>query len=174
MRRLSTSFLDLFLLLLMSVVVMVKPESEDAPENLTHFIVNATWEDIHNDVDLWGKRCGVPETECGFTRREVSNLRLHGDWTTSTAHMQAEPKFALETLTVDSIIPGEYGFVVQGYGLRGPTTVKVTIASVKPYRLLIDKEVVVNAGEWVTVGRVTIDDEGKVLEVDEDLEVSFD
>jgi len=173
-RRLSTSFLDLFLLLLMSVVVMVKPVSEDAPENLTHFIVNATWEDIDNDVDLWGRRCGVADTECGFNRREVSNLRLHGDWTQSTSDMQADPKFALETMTVDSIISGEYGFVAQGYGLLGPTTVKVTVASVKPYRLLIDKEVVVNPGEWVTIGRITIDQEGEVLEIDEDLEVDID
>jgi len=174
MRRLSTSFLDLFLLLLMSVVVMVKPVTEDAPEELTHFIVTATWEDVDNDVDIWGKRCGVADTECGFTRREVSNLRLHGDWTGSTYGMHGElSKFAFETMTIDAIIAGEYGFSLEGYSLRDSTTVKITVASVKPYRLLIDKEVVVEHGQWTSIGRVSIDGEGKVLMVDESLEVNI-
>jgi len=173
MRRLSTSFLDLFLLLLMSVVVMVKPVSDEAPENLTHFIVTATWEDVGNDVDIWGKRCNVADTECGFTRREISNLRLHGDWTMSTAEMQAEPKFAAETMTIDSIIPGEYGFSLQGYAVDADTIVRITVASVKPYAVLIDKEVVVGDGQWASIGRVTVDDQGKAVLVDESLEVTF-
>ena len=157
----------------MSVVVMVKPVSEDAPENLTHFIVTATWEDVDNDVDIWGKRCNVENTECGFTRREVSNLRLHGDWTNATHRMQVEPKFAFETMTVDSIIMGEYGFALQGYSLKKDVTVHVTVTSVKPYRVLIDKEIVVENGHWSSIGRIEIDHEGKVLSVDESLEVTI-
>lgn len=172
MRRLSTSFLDLFLLLLMSVVVMVKPVTEDAPEELTHFIVTATWEDVDNDVDIWGKRCGVADSECGFPRREIGNLRLHGDWTGSTYDQYENiPKFAFETMTIDAIIMGEYGFTLEGFSLNNDTTVHVTVASVKPYRLLIDKEVVVKNGQWTSVGRISIDDQGKVLMVDESLEV---
>lgn len=174
MRRLSTSFLDLFLLLLMSVVVMVKPVSEDAPENLTHFIVTATWSDVYSDVDIWGKRCGVPDTACGFTRREVGNLRLHGDWTATTGGMNANPTLAFETMTLDSIISGEYGFALQGYSLNGPTVVRVSIASVKPYRKIIEKEVTLENRQWLSIGRITIDTGGNLLTVDEDLEVTFD
>ena len=175
MRRLSTSFLDLFLLLLMSVVVMVKPVSEDAPEELTQLVVTVTWDAIDTDVDLWGRRCGVPNTTCGYKAREVSNLRLHGDWTMSTARQQGKINFALETMTIDSLISGEYGFALWGYGLNGEDVpAKVTVASVKPYRLLIDKEVIVKHHGWTTIGRVTLDEEGKVTAVDEELEVTFD
>ena len=124
-------------------------------------------------TSIWGKRCGVEGTECGFACREVSNLRLHGDWTRSTEAMQADPQFAFETMTIDSIIMGEYGFSLQGFSVGEPTTVRVTITSVKPYRLLIDRELVVDDDEWVSIGRFSIDDEGKVTDVNEVLGVEI-
>lgn len=158
----------------MSVVVMVKPVSEDTPEQLTHFIVTATWEDQGSDVDIWGKRCNVENTDCGFPCREVSNLRLHGDWTRSTSDMLQTAVFATETMTIDAIIQGEYGFALQGFSLENETTVRISIASVKPFKILMDKEIVVSDGQWASIGRVTIDEDGRVLSIDESLEVTFD
>ena len=172
MKRLTTAFLDVFLILLLSCVVMIKAEStaEENPESQSYFIVTTEWETTNNDVDVWGKIVSKEGSDCGFTSREKKPLRLHGDWT-SMSYMDRDTAF--ETMTIDSLEAGEYGFALHGYRVFEPTEVHVTIVSTKPFRVIYDEKVTVYNAEWTSLTRVTINKEGKVLSVNSDLPVDF-
>ena len=177
--RLSPAFLDVFVILLIFVILCVSPKksSEDAPPEMAHYLVNITWAEAQNDVDLWGKRIGVKGSECGYTRLEVGNLILRNDWTSATYGTtngeEDRDRIAHESMTVESSAAGTYHFALQGYRLDRPTRVKATIIATSPYRVVAERELEVEDGGWTTILRFRLTDKGKVTDIETDVDTEF-
>lgn len=168
MRRLPTTFLDVILTVLLVCVVLVKKEeAEDNLKPRAFFICEVTWKDVKQDVDLWAMRVGVPKSRTGFPRREIENLTLHGDHTGSRTGLVDDEgnEYALETITMDSLMPGEYAFSLHGYRASQPTTANVTLIATRPYRVVFQKTIDVEHGQEHHIVRIRINQGGNVEEV---------
>lgn len=176
--QLSPSFVDVFLLVLLCVVVMVKEEKngDENPPEMAYFVVNASWSKVGNDIDLWGKRIGVEDSECGFTRREKGNLALRNDWTGrnyANIGNEKEQSIAHESMTIQSLSPATYHFSLQGYRVSVPTKVDVSIYSTKPYRLILSRQVTVSDGSWSPIARFDVSTSGSVDNISIDIQSDF-
>ena len=176
--KFSTSFIDLFLILLFTFVVLwflstllisVKDQETPSPKHRAEYIVTVTWDNAKNcDVDTWMMRDGYPESICGYRRREVDVFILHNDNTSSSyGFVNGKPlKRALETLSIEQIVSGKYLLSLHGYRITQPVTVSVRVERTSPYKTLFVGEVEMTESREYPILSFKLDKEGNPSEIE--------
>lgn len=186
MRRLPTSFLDLFLLLLttyvvlfiLSVLLISKEDKETSVEDVMiqdrGIVVSIEWPTEDNsDVDLWASRQSNKESLTGYMRRENDVFVLSNDNTSSNYGAVGDKKleFANENIYIQNAVPDRYHISLHGYNIRTQsrtTDVKVLVYQSKPYRKLVEQVVTVTSGQESPVCSFRIDQNNKVVDIETD------
>lgn len=179
------SMLDLFLLIVLGFVglffiafVMMNPKekAKKQTESKAEFMLTFSWpKDVNDDVDAY-LQDPLGNLVC-FKRREDGLMHLDRDDrgslhdTIQTAFGVIKSEENQEIITIRGIVPGEYTCNVHMYGKNNkePTEVTVKCEKINPSVTLValKKVTLENNGDEKTLFRMTLDKEGKVIDVNE-------
>lgn len=188
----QTAFLDFLfntLLIFVSLFVlsflMIKMEKkqESIQQRNVEFLVTMEWPDENNDdVDLYvqnpaGNLICFKRREDGLMHLDRDDLGKKNDSIKMADGSVLEFKQNREVGSLRGTIPGEYCVNVHMYIKREPlvpTKVNVKIEKMNPYSLVGSKEITLNeTGQEQTAFRFTLDNQGKVKNVSENLPKSL-
>ena len=183
----NTAFLDMLMNTLLAfmglyavafIMTAVNKKQQEAVASAQvrgEFLITAVWDaDLDNDVDLWVED---PDGHTvGFNRREDGLMHLDRDdlgFSSDTIMTQFGPitvRDNREIVTIRGITPGDFVANVHMYRMtmHKPTKVQITLEKLKPYRVVVMKEVILNNnGDEETGFRFTLNTQGDVTEVNQ-------
>lgn len=170
------AFMGLYAVAFIMTAVNKKQHEQQASAPLKGvYMVTAVWEADHDDdVDLWVED---PEGHIvGYNRREDGLMHLDRDdlgFSSDTIQTQFGPvkvQDNREVVTIRGITPGEFVVNAHMYAKRDqrPTHVKITLEKLTPYKVVVMKEIILNAnGDEETGFRFTLNQQGEVTEVNQ-------
>lgn len=183
------SFLDILfncvlifaVLFVMSMLIQVDDASKNNKQGdivaKAEYLITIEWDnESENDVDIWLK---LPDqTVLFFNNKDsrngiflerddlgaVNDIRITEDGELKTI------KINKEVVTFRAIIPGDYTVNVHGYALnkdplRRNEKVKVSVIRINPLSIVLEKDIVIEHGQEVTAWNFTMDQHGKILNV---------
>ena len=197
----DSSFVDLlfnvflgFVALFFIALLMINPVSKKKSIELkAEFIIKVTWsEDTKDDVDTYledpaGNVLFYNARDVGLMHLDRDDLGSRNDTVTLPDGEVISLKENREIVTVRGVIKGEYVLNVHLFNKNSshsdedpnsnevfaPVEVNVEILKLNPYKVIsIKKLSLVKSGDELTVLRFTLDEKGKVIEVN-DLEKSL-
>jgi len=156
-------------------LLAIAPEAKDGKiDSKAEFIVTMDWPDNHpDDIDLFvqdpaGNIAWYRHREAGFMVLERDDRGGANDFILVNGKKIASP-IREEIVTIRGIVPGEYIVNVSHFqattGLPVPATVKVQKLN-PATQVVFDNTVIVDhTGDEKTAVRFTLDEEGKVIDV---------
>ncbi len=186
----NSTFLDLLFNMLLGITalffiafMMINPvdkKNKDI-ESKAEFIITVTWDsDSPDDVDTYledplGNILYYQAREVGVMHLDRDDLGSRNDEVILRNGKRLYVKDNREVVTIRGIVPGEYVLNVHMYTKYGnngeeskPTKVKVTVDKINPFSTISSREFFLKkSGDEKTVCRLTLNNEGEVVETNE-------
>jgi len=194
MRKYSTNlgFVDLlfnllvgFVSLLLIAFLLINPIADEGKiDPITEFIITTTWPDNSTiDVDLWvqgpeGTIVGFKQKDGNWMVLERDDLGISNDFVVVNGKTLII-KRNVETLTINTIVPGEYIVNVHLYNHHKklnedeiyPVPVDITLVKMTPFQNLFRLNTTLEFRQEVTIASFVVDDLGRVTDIRTDLQI---
>lgn len=181
-----------FLFLMAFLLIRPPTESQKSIQMKAEFILTLTWPDGSlDDQDLWlllpnGKKLGYSRKDLGYATLDRDDRGAFGNFfPDDKGAMQLIPS-RREIITIRAIMPGRYVVNVHTYSQANtwgefqsttlmPYNTTVTLSKINPIVTdIIKKNVLVErVAEQVTAFAFTVDEEGRVISVETDVDEPF-
>jgi len=175
-----------FVFLFVLAFILINPVAKKSNvEVIAEFIITTSWPDNSaDDIDTWvrdpiGNIVGFKQKDRGLMNLDRDDLGRYNDTITTTNGEKIYVRQNIEHVTIRGIIPGEYIVNVHLYR-RTPRhevakkdyfeiiPVRINVEKLNPYGVVYIKEVMLAIkGEEKTVLRFTVDEDGKIIEINE-------
>ena len=166
--------------------ILINPVAKKSNvEVIAEFIITTSWPDgSADDIDTWvkdpaGNIVGFKQKDRGLMNLDRDDLGRSNDTITTTTGDKIYVRQNIEHVTIRGIIPGEYIVNVHLYRRAARTDVsksdyfelipvRVNVEKLNPYGIVYIKDIMLTyKGEEKTALRFTVDEEGKVTEINE-------
>lgn len=158
-------------------LISIQKTTKSNIETKAEFVATITWTPgSPDDIDLWvqdpeGHIIYFQSKEIGITHLDRDDLGDQNDTVITASGQVIKNQWNQEITTIRGLIPGEWIFNFHVYNKRTvePTAVSFKIEKMNPSVTLVAKKdyTVYQKGEEITVLRMTIDSEGRILSTDE-------
>ena len=181
-----------FLFLMAFLLIRPPAESQKSIQMKAEFILTLTWPDGSlDDQDLWlllpnGKKLGYSRKDLGYATLDRDDRGAFGNFFPDDKGVMQLIPSRREIITIRAIMPGRYVVNVHTYSQANtwgefqsttlmPYNTTVTLSKINPIVTdIIKKNVLVErVAEQVTAFAFTIDEEGKVISVETDVDEPF-
>ena len=184
----NIAFLDTFMLTLVGitsilaiVILLINPVADRGKiDPITEFMITLTWDDKQDsDMDIWvrgpdGTVVGwnKAKREAGYIILDRDDLGNSNDYTIVDGIRKPIHR-NLETITINSVVPGEYFITVHHYGKRPGVIAKVQVdmMDMHPFKLFLSREVEIAYKDEATIASFIVNDEGNVTDIRTDINV---
>lgn len=182
----ALGFITLFLIAFM----LINPIAETGKiDPKTEFMATIEWdENITHDIDIWMK--GPDGTVVGYQRKDGRYIVLDRDDlggandTFVVNGVSTTVKRNLETVTINTILPGEYVINVHYFGGgmerdaqnrpyfdKEPVDVRVEFMDVNPFKVLYSEIINISYRQEMTVITFVVNDKGEVKDIRTDVNI---
>lgn len=188
-KQTSVAYIDLLTVLFVLFVVVSalllavnKSVTEGNIVSKSEFIVELSWSSNSNsDIDLFVKN---PKGDIAFfSNKDIGMMTLdrdnlgvvNNDIIGPTGEKISDPN-RIEVTSIRAFMEGVHTVNVLAYTLRPvePTTVKVRVTKLNPYKLIVEKEVTLSkTGEMATIVSFFVSKDGKVSNIDTNTSVKM-
>lgn len=188
-KQTSVAYIDLLTVLFILFVVISalllavnKTITEGNVKSKAEFVVEMSWSSNSNsDMDLFVKN---PNGDIAFFRSKDIGMMtldrdnlgvLNNDIIGANGEKITDPN-RVEITSIRAFMEGVHTVNVLAYTLRPvePTTVKVRVTKLNPYKLIIEKEVTLTkTGEMATIVSFYVSKDGKVSNIDPNTSVKM-
>ena len=175
-----------FVFLFVLAFILINPVAKKSNvEVIAEFIITTSWPDgSADDIDTWvkdpaGNVVGFKQKDRGLMNLDRDDLGRSNDTIKTLNGDEIYIRQNIEHVTIRGIIPGEYIVNVHLYRRAARTDVsksdyfelipvRVNVEKLNPYGIVYIKDIMLTyKGEEKTALRFTVDEEGKVTEINE-------